>query len=204
MAVSLDSLQQCRACPRLRSWRARNAERYPDYHNAPVSPIGRAQAPLLVLGLAPGLHGANRTGLPFTGDGSGDLLFAALRESGLMQSERPSPLLRISNAVKCWPPENRPLRNELKLCRRFLRQELLAARVVVALGRVAHEAVLHAVGESLSAWPFSHGGCHRLGGLELYDSYHCSRYNQNTGRINQAMLVEVLQRARGAVENSLP
>lgn len=204
MVVDFECLSQCRACPRLRNWRARNAERFPDYHNAPVAPIGDEQAPLLVLGLAPGLHGANRTGVPFTGDGSGDLLFAALRESGLMQSDQPSALLRISNAVKCWPPENRPLRSELKLCRRFLRLELQSARVVLALGRVAHDAVLHGIGESLSAWPFSHGACHRLGVLELYDSYHCSRYNQNTGRINQSMLVEVLRQARSAAENASP
>ena len=202
MSLCLSTLTHCRACPRLRSWRSRNAQRYPEYHNAPVPPLGEPAAPLLVMGLAPGLHGANRTGLPFSGDGSGDLLFAALAQTGLMQAQRPTALLRISNAVKCWPPENRPLASELKLCRRFLRQELAGAKVVLALGRVAHEAVLHALDQRLSAWPFAHGACHRLPNLLLYDSYHCSRYNQNTGRINQAMLVEVLERARSAVDKA--
>jgi uracil-DNA glycosylase family 4 len=186
----------CRACPRLRAWRERNAELFPDYHNSPVPAWGRAKAPLLILGLAPGLHGANRTGVPFTGDGSGDLLFAAMQGCDLRSGDTLAPCVRISNAVKCWPPENKPRPSEVRLCQRFLRQELASARVVMALGRVAHEAVLKALDQPLKEYRFAHGARHRLDALTLYNSYHCSRYNQNTGRINRAMLEDVLKLAQ--------
>ncbi len=197
----------CRRCPRLRHHLARLRERYPDYHNAPVPSFGEASARLLIVGLAPGLHGANASGRVFTGDQSGDLLFATLHRFGFC--DRPASRsiddgmrladCRITNAVRCVPPANRPNRTELSRCGDYLRAELEMVRphVVVALGKLAHDSVLRAVGQPLSAHRFGHGAEHRFNeGMILLDSYHCSRYNVQTRRLTPAMFDAIFARAR--------
>src|SRR5690554_2609453 len=178
----------CPLCPRLLSFRLENRERFGRWHNAPVPAFGPLEARLLVLGLAPGLRGANRTGRPFTGDYAGLLLYPTLIKFGFAHgtyAERPDDGLeltdcRISNAVRCVPPENKPLPAEIRACRAFLTAELAAMprlAAIMALGAVAHSSVIAALGERQAAWPFAHGALHRLPkGLLLADSYHCSRY----------------------------
>ena len=198
-------------CPRLAEVRAKARARYPDWHNAPVMPFGPAEAGLLIVGLAPGLQGANRTGRPFTGDYAGDLLYATLLEFGLARGvyeRRPDDSLelvdcRISNAVKCVPPENKPTPEEIRICNRFLASELAAlpkVKVVLALGSIAHDAVLVGSGLKKSAAKFGHGARHDLPrGRVLFDSYHCSRYNTNTNRLTPAMFRDVVGKAKAAL-----
>ena len=195
----------CGACPRLAAFRARNAAAFPDWHNAPVPSFGPVGAELLVLGLAPGLRGANRTGRPFTGDFAGDLLYSTLVKFGFAQGTydgRPDDGLslincRIANGVRCVPPENRPAGAEIAACRRFLVSEIAAMarlKVVVALGVVAHGTTLAAFGERRAARKFAHGATHDLpGGVVLADSYHCSRYNTSTGRLTEEMFEDVFR-----------
>ena len=183
--------------------RADNNCAHPGWHNAPVPSFGGTAARLLVVGLAPGLRGANRTGRPFTGDGAGDLLYAGLLASGFARGHYAGraddglELVRchITNAVRCVPPLNRPNAAEVNTCRRFLAAEIAALpalEAVLALGTVAHRSVLAALGERTSAYPFRHGAMHALGGgLVLADSYHCSRYNINTRRLSAAMFHDV-------------
>ncbi len=205
----------CRRCARLADLRDQVRERHPRYACLPVPSFGPLSARLLVLGLAPGLHGANASNRPFTGDGAGPLLYATLGGLGLAVRQPPVRAVdppasitaddgmrmvdcRIANAVKCLPPGNKPLPAEVRQCNAYLRAELAAMpalAVVLALGRVAHDAVLLALGARRSAAPFAHGARHPLGELVLYDSYHCSRYNQNTGRLTEAMFREVFARA---------
>lgn len=203
----------CQLCPRLAAFRARNRGAHPDWHNAPVMPFGPGDARLLVVGLAPGLQGANRTGRPFTGDYAGDLLYATLLEFGLARGaydRRPDDGLelvdcRISNAVKCVPPENKPTPQEIKVCNRFLADELKSlprVKVVLALGSIAHDAVLVGSGLRKSAAKFAHAARHDLpGGRILFDSYHCSRYNTNTGRLTTEMFRDVVGKAAQALRN---
>jgi uracil-DNA glycosylase family 4 len=183
-----------------------NRARFVDWHNAPVPSFGGEDARLLIVGLAPGLRGANRTGRPFTGDFAGELLFATLRKYGLAEGEygraRDDGLrltgCRITNAVRCVPPLNRPLPAEVRECRFFLREEIaclpqLAA--IVALGQVAHSAVLDALDLPRARFAFAHGALHRPNGCPmLADSYHCSRQNTNTGRLTPAMFEAVFER----------
>jgi uracil-DNA glycosylase family 4 len=200
----------CPLCPRLAGFRDENRARFaaaPDgpWHNAPVPSFGGLEAPLLIVGLAPGLRGANRTGRPFTGDWAGDLLYATLLRFGLATGtydERPDDGLalagvRICNAVRCVPPENKPTPAEITTCNGFLAAELAAMkhlRVILALGAIAHGAVLRAAGQRQAAFRFAHGAMHRLpGGAILADSYHCSRYNTNTGRLTEAMFITVFE-----------
>ena len=205
--------RDCPLCPRLAAFRATNRAAHPDFHNAPVASFGPVLAPVLVVGLAPGLRGANRTARPFTGDYAGDLLYATLKAFDLADGDydaRPDDGLRltrcrITNAVRCVPPENKPVGQEIAACRGFLAGELAAMpnlKVVVALGGVAHRAVLAALGLKQSALPFAHGALHPLpDGSLLADSYHCSRYNTNTGRLTTAMFeavfAEVARRIAG-------
>jgi uracil-DNA glycosylase len=189
----------CALCPRLAGWRGDNRAAYPSYFNAPVPAFGDAAARLLIVGLAPGLHGANRTGRPFTGDFAGDLLYRTLADFGFANGDygarRDDGLAlagaRISNAVKCVPPQNKPLPVEIATCNHFLAAEIAKLeklRIILALGHVAHGAALKALGLRPGAHPFAHGRRHRLGdGLALYDSYHCSRYNTNTRRLTPVM-----------------
>ena len=193
----------CPLCPRLVGFRATNRAAFPDWHNGPVASFGEADAVLLIVGLAPGLRGANRTGRPFTGDFAGDLLYGTLLKYGLAagafgaQADDGFRLVRcrVTNAVRCVPPQNRPIGAETAACRPFLAEEiagLARLRVIVALGVVAHGAVLAALDLRKSAMPFRHGALHPLpDGHILADSYHCSRYNTNTGRLTEAMFQAV-------------
>ncbi|MGH8217614.1 MAG: uracil-DNA glycosylase [Steroidobacteraceae bacterium] len=198
----------CTRCPRLAEFLAECHVRYPAYWCRPVASFGDAAPRIVLVGLAPGLHGANRTGRPFTGDYAGILLYETLFELGLStQRESTSatdPLalkgVRIVNSVKCVPPANKPLPDEIRICNGYLAAELArlsSARVLVALGRIGHDAALVALGLKRSAFPFAHAAEHRLeGSRHLLDSYHCSRYNTQTGRLTAAMFRSVLARAR--------
>lgn len=193
----------CGLCPRLVAFRQANRVALPKGHNAPVPSFGPLDAPLLIVGLAPGLHGANFTGRPFTGDWAGDLLYATLLKFGLadgIYGESADDGLelrgcRITNAVRCVPPENKPTTAEQAECRPFLATEIAAMprlSTILALGSVAHGTVLAALGMKKSAVPFGHGRRHSLvHGLTLVDSYHCSRYNTNTGRLTTDMFEAV-------------
>jgi uracil-DNA glycosylase family 4 len=202
-----DPDRNCPLCPRLMGFRRDARARQPDWFNAPVPSFGDADARLLIVGLAPGLQGANRTGRPFTGDFAGDLLYATLIEygfaSGVYQARPDDGLTlvdcRISNAVRCVPPQNKPLPVEINSCRQFLIATLSAMpklRAIVALGRVAHESTLKALGMRSAAAPFAHGAIHPAGALKLYDSYHCSRYNTNTRVLTPDMFRTVFARVR--------
>ncbi|RME35716.1 MAG: uracil-DNA glycosylase [Gammaproteobacteria bacterium] len=193
----------CRRCPRLAAHLEAVRRAFPGYHAAPVPPFGAARPRLLIVGLAPGMHGANATGRPFTGDFAGILLYRTLHEFGYASAARSRSGddglvlegCRITNAVKCLPPQNRPSTAEVHTCNDFLRRELQeigSGAVVLALGGIAHKAVLRALGERQSAWPFAHGVVHRIPGAPvLVDSYHCSRYNTQTGRLTPEMFRQV-------------
>ncbi|MBM4233439.1 MAG: uracil-DNA glycosylase [Gammaproteobacteria bacterium] len=198
----------CRKCPRLAEFREDSARRYPGYYAAPVPAFGDADPSWLIIGLAPGMHGANRTGRPFTGDHAGIVLYGTLHAIGA--ASLPESLsrddglqlkgVRITNAVKCLPPENKPTPAEARACNGFLRAELAAyhrLRVLVALGRIAHDAILDATGTARSALRFVHAAEYRLAdGRWLVDSYHCSRYNTQTRRLTTEMFHAVLARAQ--------
>ncbi len=198
----------CSLCPRLAAFRADNQAAHPEWFNAPVPSFGPESARLLVMGLAPGLQGANRTGRPFTGDWAGDLLYPTLLEFGLAKGTydaRPDDGLElvdcmISNAVRCVPPQNKPVGAETKNCRGYLKARVDALpnlKVIIALGRIAHDNVLSAFDLKRSAFTFGHAACHDIGaGLTLFDSYHCSRYNTNTGRLTEAMFHDVFRAAK--------
>jgi uracil-DNA glycosylase len=202
----------CRDCPRLCRFLVETRGGYPDYFCKPVPAFGVAKPRLLIVGLAPGLHGANRTGRPFTGDASGDWLFRALYKYGF--ANRPDALrkgdgiklkdCRITNAVKCLPPSNKPSTLEIRTCNRYLRAELAETPrrgVILALGGVAHAAVLLATGSSRVAHKFGHAARHKLEtGRILFDSYHCSRYNTNTGRLSENAFHEVFAAIRSHLD----
>ena len=202
----------CALCPRLADLRHATRAAYPDWHNAPVASFGAPSARLLVVGLAPGLRGANRTGRPFTGDHAGEILYRTLIEYGFARGDyRASPddgleLIdcRITNAVRCVPPENRPTGAEINACRRFLEAELRdpAPRLVLPLGGIAHASVMRALGLPLSRMPFRHGAVYRpASGPILAPSYHCSRYNLNTGRLTPAMFTAQFRQVRGLIDS---
>ncbi len=198
----------CPRCPRLVEFRRRCRQAEPQWHNAPVPSFGEITARLLIVGLAPGLRGANRTGRPFTGDYAGDLLYATLGKFGLAagayaaRADDGLTLIdcRVTNAVRCVPPENKPEPKEIAACNGFLVEEITAMprlKAIVALGAIAHGAVLTALGKRKSAFPFRHGAIHALGnGALLADSYHCSRYNTNTGVLTTEMFEAVFQKIR--------
>jgi uracil-DNA glycosylase family 4 len=204
----MNRLLRCTDCPRLAGFLAGVRCRNPDYHARPVLPFGDAQARLLIVGLAPGMHGANRTGRPFTGDHAGILLYATLHAFGF--GSQPVSLAtddglvladcRITNAVKCLPPENKPEPVEIRTCNHYLTDELQGSpdvRVILALGLVAHKAVLMALGLKQSALLFGHGARHVLpDGRVLIDSYHCSRYNTQTRRLTSADFQNVFRSIR--------
>jgi uracil-DNA glycosylase family 4 len=194
----------CARCPRLATFRADNVRRFSDHHNAPVPSFGGLDARVLVVGLAPGLHGANRTGRPFTGDAAGDLLYPSLAAHGLASGRVEARAgdglklndCRITNAVRCVPPGNKPTGAEVGVCNGFLAAEIAAMkrlRVILALGAIAHGAVLRALEIKPSHHRFAHGAHHDVGGVTLVDSYHCSRLNTNTGRLTNAMFSEIIQ-----------
>lgn len=210
MAVFEAPGRDCALCPRLCEMRRGLRAKYPQWHNAPVTSFGDIDARLLIVGLAPGLKGANRTGRPFTGDYAGDLLYATLQQFGWANGKFvagrdeaawvPDTLelknVRITNAVRCLPPENKPLPIEVAACRPFLVAEIAAMKnlkAILALGRVAHDTVLDTLGIKRSRHAFKHGALHDLGnGIVLADSYHCSRYNTNTGRLTVPMFESVI------------
>ena len=200
--------RDCALCPRLKKFRTANRAAFPRFHNAPVPAFGAADARLLIVGLAPGLKGANRTGRPFTGDYAGDLLYATLVKFGFARGQYgadPKDGLelcraRITNAVRCVPPENKPMPKEITTCRRFLAAEIAGLprlEAILCLGSVAHASVLAIFGLKASGCRFAHGAEHALPrGIRLFDSYHCSRLNTSTGKLTPAMFEAVFARVR--------
>jgi uracil-DNA glycosylase family 4 len=199
--------RNCPLCPRLAAFREAARAREPAWFNSPVPSFGDPDGRLLIVGLAPGLQGANRTGRPFTGDYAGDLLYATLLEygfaSGVYQARPDDGLTlvdcRISNAVRCVPPQNKPLPAEINICRTFLSatiETMPRLHAIVALGRVAHDSMLKVLGLRAAAAPFGHGAMHPAGALTLYDSYHCSRYNTNTRVLTPDMFRNVFAKVR--------
>ncbi len=198
----------CRSCPRLAGFLNQVRIDQPTYHALPVESFGETGSPFLIVGLAPGMHGANRTGRPFSGDYAGNLLYGTLHKYGYATSGDPldeagnaNPALhlkgcRITNAVRCLPPQNKPEPSEIRNCNGYLAGELAAlpqGAAIMALGTIAHQAVLTALGLRKSSFAFAHGARHELpGGLTLYDSYHCSRYNTQTRRLTTAMFEAVV------------
>ncbi len=203
----LEPPHNCQLCPRLSAFRDDNKHAYPEFFNGPVPSFGQTNARLLIVGLAPGLKGANRTGRPFTGDWAGDLLYKMLLKYGLATGhydERPDDGLKlvgcmITNAVRCVPPENKPLPYETKTCRRFLLSLLEGMenlRTIFALGKVAHDSVCDALALRKSQYPFKHGIAYKVEDITLISSYHCSRYNTNTGVLTEAMFDTVVKLAK--------
>ena len=199
--------RDCRACPRLAGFLDEVNTRYPEYYCRPVPPFGDASARLLIVGLAPGMHGANRTGRPFTGDHAGILLYETLHKYGFgsapesVSADDGLALLdcRITNAVKCLPPDNKPVGAEINTCNRYLANELDTMQpgsVALALGGIAHRAIVKARGLRQADYKFAHAAEHDLGAFFMLDSYHCSRYNTNTGRLTPAMFDAVFARAK--------
>ena len=195
----------CRACPRLADHLAEVRAQHADYHAKPVAAFGAEKPRLLIVGLAPGMHGANRTGRPFTGDYAGILLYETLHRYGYANRAKAIAAddglelrnCRITNAVKCLPPENKPQPDEVRRCNAYLKSELGqldATATILALGAIAHQAVLMAYGVRRSAYPFAHAACHVLpDGRALFDSYHCSRYNTQTRRLSEPMFRDVFE-----------
>jgi uracil-DNA glycosylase family 4 len=198
----------CPLCPRLAFYRSDNAKAKPDWFNGAVPSFGDPAARLLIVGLAPGVSGANRTGRPFTGDFAGELLYATLLKFGFARGTyeaRPNDGLiltdaMITNAVRCAPPQNKPTPAEIRICRQFLSARIAALpnlATIICLGRIAHDSTLAALGMRLRDAPFAHGARHApRAGLTLFDSYHCSRYNTNTGKLTAAMFEDVFAAAR--------
>jgi uracil-DNA glycosylase family 4 len=212
--MSSEPPRDCSLCPRLASFRTENRKKYPDYFNDPVPSFTSDHVRLLIVGLAPGLHGANRTGRPFTGDWAGDLLYATLLRHGLARGaylERADDGLElvdcaIANAVRCAPPENKPTPAEIKTCRQFLTAQIASLphlRAIMALGKIAHDSVCDALGVKKSTHPFKHGAQYQVGKIALLASYHCSRYNTNTGVLTDAMFDAVVKQAKLAAMHAL-
>ena len=202
----------CRDCPRLAKFLDRVREKYPDYHARPVPSFGPLRPKLLIVGLAPGMHGANRTGRPFTGDHAGVLLYRTLHKFGFAShagSDNPDDGLRligcrVTNAVRCLPPQNKPRPDEVRRCNRYLVGEIAAVRprAILALGAIAHRAVLMAFELAPGRHRFAHHAVHELPGTRLFDSYHCSRYNTQTQRLTvssfEAVVRDIAQFLRGS------
>ena len=203
----------CRLCPRLTDYLKRTQSKFPKYRCLPVPSFGDPKAAVLIVGLAPGMHGANATGRPFTGDHAGNLLYSTLFEYGFSNNAKSSNdgdglrlyNCRIANAVKCLPPGNKPTINEIENCNNFLQMEisiLERGSILIALGKIAHDAILRALGLPMSKHKFGHGAEYFLEslGLLILDSYHCSRYNTQTKRLTPKMFGDIFQRAREVIE----
>ena len=208
-----DPPRDCALCPRLCGFIAEQRLAFPDWFNAPVPSFGDVNASVLIVGLAPGLRGANRTGRPFTGDYAGDLLYATLGKFGFARGvygARPDDGLElvdcmITNAVRCVPPQNKPVGAEIRTCGQFLAATIAGLErlnAVVVLGRIAHDALLTTLGARRAAFPFAHGARHDVEGIWMYDSYHCSRYNTNTGRLTPQMFEDVFAAVRADIERA--
>jgi uracil-DNA glycosylase family 4 len=209
-ASATEPPHECSLCPRLASFRNDWRRREATWFNAPVPSFGPRSARLLIVGLAPGLQGANRTGRPFTGDYAGVLLYDTLSRyrfaRGTYEAHPDDALelidCRITNAVRCVPPENKPTSEEIATCRAFLVTtiaEMKKLAAIVPLGRIAHDTVLTALGAKRARFPFAHGAHHEIGGLSIFDSYHCSRYNTNTGVLTPEMFRKVFAAVRAAL-----
>jgi uracil-DNA glycosylase family 4 len=207
MTASLEPSLDCPLCPRLAAFRHDNRKKHPDWFNAPVPCFGPRSAKLAIAGLAPGLQGANRTGRPFTGDWAGDLLYDTLLKLKLAKGvyeERADDTLelidcRIVNSVRCVPPQNKPEPSEIRTCRQFLISELdnmPNLTTILALGKIAHDSVLKTLDARISAYPFKHGSVYEIGKFRLISSYHCSRYNTNTGVLTSDMFETVMAKAK--------
>ena len=203
--------RNCRACPRLAGFLDEVNERYPDYYCRPVPPFGAPDARFLIVGLAPGMHGANRSGRPFTGDHAGILLYQMLHKYGFGSRDRSEAVddglelidCRITNAVKCLPPDNKPVGAEINTCNTFLASELKLLpedSVVVALGGIAHRAIVKAMGLRQADYKFGHAALHDLGRFRVLDSYHCSRYNTNTRRLTEEMFDAIFAEVRNLLD----
>ena len=199
----------CDLCSRLCEFRLNNKNKYPSYYNGPVPSFGNLEAEVLVVGLAPGLHGANQTGRPFTNDYAGDILYPALKRKGLAKGNYQKKKddgfelinVRITNAVRCVPPENKPVTDEEKNCREFLKKEIKEMnnlKIILCLGTISHKNVLSVLGLKQSAYKFKHGMVYDIGnGVKLIDSYHTSRYNINTGVLTEKMFDEIIDKIKG-------
>jgi uracil-DNA glycosylase family 4 len=203
--------RDCALCPRLKAFREEWRRREPDWFNAPVASFGPRAARLLIVGLAPGLRGANRTGRPFTGDYAGDLLYDTLEHFGFARGNYEARAddgltlvdARITNAVRCVPPENKPTPAEIKACRSFLEPtiaEMQNLRAIVTLGRISHETTIATLNHRRVAAPFGHGTSHAIGELRVFASYHCSRYNTNTGVLTPEMFRDVFAKVRAYLD----
>jgi uracil-DNA glycosylase family 4 len=199
--------KDCPLCTRLVAFREQNKIKHPDYYNGAVPAFTAPKVKMLIVGLAPGLHGANNTGRPFTADYAGDLLYPTLIKYGFARGEYKERAddglelidCRITNAVRCVPPENKPTPVEIKTCNQFLKKEiqvLQSVRVILTLGLIAHQAVLRALDIKQSSFKFTHGAAHQAGDIIILNSYHCSRYNTNTGRLTEKMFHDVFAHAR--------
>jgi uracil-DNA glycosylase len=203
----------CPLCPRLVAFREQNRKKFPAFYNGAVPPFGGLDASLLIVGLAPGLKGANATGRPFTGDYAGDILYTALEAAGLAKGEYDPKKVkhgkgdgfllintRVTNAARCVPPENKPTPEEVRICNQFLKAEIAAMpklKIILSLGAVSHAAVVRALGLKLSQHKFAHGAEHKISsGVTLLDSYHTSRYNINTGVLTAEMFTKIIARAK--------
>ena len=203
--------RDCDLCPRLRSFLLEKREELPSYFNAPVPSFGDPDPKLLIVGLAPGLHGANQTGRPFTGDWAGDLLYAAIEEYGFSQGRYGGTAddgltlkgAMITNAVRCVPPQNKPIGAEANACRPFLTDQIASLpslKAILCLGKISHNNTLRALGLKLKNYPFGHHKVYELqGGKQLYSSYHCSRYNTNTKRLTEEMFYKVFADIRSFI-----
>ena len=205
--------KNCDLCPRLVEFRTQNKVKFPQYHNAPVEPFGNLNAEVLVVGLAPGLNGANQTNRPFTNDYAGDILYPALKKFGFATGEYKKKKddgfelinVRVTNSVRCVPPQNQVTSEELKNCRSFLSDEISAMKnlkIILALGTVAHGAVLQALNYKKSAFKFTHGAEHFLDkhNIKLFDSFHTSRYNINTGVLTSVMFEEIIKKISASLD----
>lgn len=211
----IDPPLDCNLCERLVAYRRDNRQAYPDYFNAPAPSFGDRNARLLIVGLAPGVHGANRTGRPFTGDYAGDLLYSTMAKFGFSNDRfkaDPNDGLKlidamVTNAVRCVPPQNKPVGAEIRTCRPFLINQIGALKnlkALLCLGRIAHDSTLAALGLKAKDAPFGHGAAHKLddAGFTLFDSYHCSRYNTNTRRLTPEMFESVFADIRDTIDQS--
>ncbi len=209
--VPAEAPKECDLCPRLRSFILDQREKEPDWFNGAVPSFGDQNAKLLVIGLAPGLTGANRTGRPFTGDWAGDLLYATLGKFDFCEGKydrRPDDGLQlkdamITNAVRCVPPQNKPVGAEINQCRPFLKariETLPSAKVLLCLGKISHDSTVRTLGLRLKDHPFGHGTEYQVGSMTLLSSYHCSRYNTNTRRLTEEMFEQIFARARALID----